>query len=222
MTASLAGMGSAVCAAASRASNAAPRGRGSGPRPRASTAAAARRRAPARSRIVTRFVSVPKPEPASLTSFATSRSTPFARELRRPPGRASRSPPRTRRGPGGGAAARPRRPCAATSASRSGVGVELEASGPRSRAILRSAGRGRREVGDRGGHDERVGAGGVGRRIASRARRAARRSSRRGRPRAASGSGTSTAAAISVTAAPRASAASARATPIFPVERLPM
>ena len=36
---------------------------------------------PSAEKIVTRFVSVPKPEPASATSFATSRSTPFAAQL---------------------------------------------------------------------------------------------------------------------------------------------
>ena len=36
---------------------------------------------PSAARIVTRFVSVPNPEPGSATSFATSRSTPLRRSF---------------------------------------------------------------------------------------------------------------------------------------------
>ena len=58
-----------------------PRGRGGGRRPRAWRAAAGRRASRPRARIVTRLVSVPKPEPGSATSLATSRSTPLRRSL---------------------------------------------------------------------------------------------------------------------------------------------
>ena len=152
----------AVCAAASRASNAcATRSRTRSATSRLGSSGSSSL-APARSRIVTRFVSVPNPEPASLTSFATRRSTPFAWSLA---AARSREPVSAAKPTSTGAAA-PVRPAsaelAAISASRSGVGVSSRVR-PSARAILRSAGEAGREVGDRGGHDERIGSGGVGR-----------------------------------------------------------
>ena len=151
----------AVCSAASRASNAwAIRSRTRSATSRFGSSGSSSR-APARSRIVTRFVSVPNPEPGSLTSFATSRSTPFERELRgRPVERAGlgREPDED----WAGEPPAPEAACAATSARRSGVGVSSRLR-PSLRGDLAIRGRGRREVGDRGGHDERVGAGGIGR-----------------------------------------------------------
>ena len=57
------------------------RGPAGGPRPRASRAAAGRRATRPRPGSTTRFVSVPNPEPASLTSLATSRSAPLRRSF---------------------------------------------------------------------------------------------------------------------------------------------
>ncbi len=56
-------------------------GRAAGPRPRAWTAVGSSSRDPSAPRIATRLVSVPNPEPGSLTSLATSRSTPLRRSL---------------------------------------------------------------------------------------------------------------------------------------------
>ena len=102
--------------------------------------------AAAASRIVTRFVSVPKPDPGSLTSFATSRSTPLRAELVRAPDRAIRSPPRTRRG----RASRGRRavasvPCATRDLGEDVRGrLELEREAVAARRS--SVGRGRRRL----------------------------------------------------------------------------
>ena len=170
-------------------------GRGSDPRPRAWSAAAARRGAVG---VEDRHPVRVGPEARSRaprTSFATSRSTPFAGACRRRD-RASRSPRRTRRGSGAGhrlvgrlavavRAVRDPRDLAEDVRGR----LELEGQPAAALDLRRSAARRRPEVGDRGGHDQRVEARapvlGVGR--ADGARRAARRSTRRGRSSASVG-----------------------------------
>ena len=97
-----------VCAAASRSSSAAAT--------RSSSASATARllcsgrsaRDPSAARIDTRLVSVPKPEPGSATSFATSRSTPLRRSL---------------------SAARSSEPVSAANPTRTGTGCERLARG---------------------------------------------------------------------------------------------
>ena len=151
-----------VCAAASRASSA----RGHAVEQAVGDLALGEQRqasgAPSAARIVTRFVSVPNPEPASATSLATSRSTPLRAELVRRRARASRSRPRTRRGRARAAAAPGRRPVSAARTGDLGEDVRrrLELEGqPVAARELRSAAPGRPEVGDGGGHDQRVEAG---------------------------------------------------------------
>ena len=221
-----------VCAAASRSSSArATRSRMSSATARFDMSGSSSR-LPSASRIVTRLVSVPNPEPASETSFATSRSTPLRRSL----SAARSSEPVSAANPtrkGRGSAARRVTPPSrssprairATSARMSGVGFELEGRASRRVRASVSAGRRRPEVGDRRGHHERVEArpsspSGVGERGAGGAHLAGGLDGHdRGvRPVAA----TSRFAATSVTRAPRSTAALATATPIFPVERLPM
>jgi hypothetical protein len=113
-------------------------------------------RDPSEARIVTRFVSVPKPEPASLTSFATRRSTPFSRQLvRGPVERASlgREPHEDRsrsHGPFGDLAGDP---CQQVGRR---LEPEREPVAPRE---LHVAGLDGSEVRDRGGHDQPIEAG---------------------------------------------------------------
>ena len=221
-----------VCAAASRSSSAtATRSRRRVGDGALASGAAGPSRDPSAARIDTRLVSVPKPEPGSATSFATSRSTPLRRSLSAA-ARASPSRRRTRPGPGRGC-----------SGSRVGGAVAVETVGDpgdlgeevrrglepqgqgvrRARAWSRPVSIGRKSataaaMTSASKPARRVGA--VGQRAA--ARRAGRPSTDpddRGRRAAAA---TSTFAAMTVTRAPRSSAASAIATPIRPVERLPM
>ena len=140
-------------------------GRAAARRPPASTSSGSSSRDPSAARMVTRLVSVPKPDPASATSFATSRSTPLRRSFsaaRSSDPVSAAKPTRT------GAAGRGSRVGApslsspwairAISASRSGVGFEPDGQAV-GRARASSARLDRPEVGDRGGHDQRVEAG---------------------------------------------------------------
>ena len=208
------------------------RGRAGGRRPRAWRAAAGRPACRRRRGSSTRFVSVPKPEPASATSLATSRSTPLRASLsaaRSSEPVSAANPTRTGVGRSGAAGrravaveaaaiARPRRGCPASASSSSGRARRRASSFGRRRA--------RPEVGDGGGHDEGVEAGRVGIGRASRssaARRSAVDSTRTTVRAPRSGSGTSMFAGDERHRAPRGRAPPrATATPIFPVERLPM
>ena len=175
-------------------------------------------------------MSVPKPEPGSATSLATSRSRPLRRSFsaaRSSEPVSAANPTRTGVGRSGSRVGAPSesRPRAIRpiSASRSGVASSSRVSAS-PRASLR-VGPGRRpEVGDRRRHHEGIEAGravGVVGRAQERGAQVGGRLDRDDRRRR-SGSGTSTFAAMTVTRAPRSSAASAIAAPIFPVERLPM
>ena len=204
-----------------------PPGPGCGRRPRAWAGAGGRAAVPSAARIVTRLVSVPKPEPCSVTSFATSRSTPLQASL--PAARASRSRRRSRPVPGRAREpAAPPRPLEAAiepadPGQEVGVGTSRSVRPASVRRILAAAGLGRAEVGHGGGHDQGVEAGpppGSSARSSSAAPMAAAVSARI--TATASGSGTLTVAATRVTRAPRSRAASATAMPILPDERLPM
>ena len=219
-----------VCAAASRSSSATAT--------RSSSASATARllcsgrsaRDPSAARIDTRLVSVPKPEPGSATSFATSRSTPLRRSLsaaRSSEPVSAANPTRTGTGCSGSRVAAPSlsRPWAirATSARRSGVDSSSERQVVGARELGLGGGD-RPEVGHGRGHDQGVEAGGGGWTLGrgAAARRAARRSSRPGRPwpRAADRPRRSRrrpSPARRGRARPRRSP-----TPIRPVERLPM
>ena len=207
-----------------------PRGRGSVRRPRASARSGRASSVPSAARIVTRLVAVPKPDPSSATSLATSRSTRFlasfsAARARLPVSAAK--PTSTGRGSSGrrvGAPAssspRTRRPI---SASRSGFATSSSVSPASVRDSLRST-----------GADGRKSATAAAMTRASKPAPPPGASSRRRRAAriepavsartisTPSGSGTLTIAATRVTRAPRSRAASATATPIVPVLRLPM
>ena len=205
-------------------------GRAAGRRPRAFESSGQASGSPSAAYRVTRLVSVPKPEPASATSLATSRSTPLRRSLSAArssePVSAAKSHqdgPRPERLAGRAPSAS--RPWAirATSARMSGVGSSSRVR-PAPRVSLVSAatpsGGSRPRPRPSPGRRSRRAASGP----ASRSRRAARSwpadSTRT--TRASSGRATPTLAAMRVTSAPRSSAARATATPILPVERLPM
>ena len=196
-------------------------GRGSRRRPRAWRAAAGRPASPSADRIETRFVSVPKPEPASATSLATRRSTPLRRSLsaaRSSEPVSAANPTRIGRGSGRPSARRPprrrRRGCPRSARARG--------SGRRRGRASSSAAVARPEVGDGGGHDQGVAPPADRGRATSRAHLGGRLGADDVQPRLA---------AAATLDAGRRSASPARrdrgppaamATPILPVERLPM
>ncbi len=143
-----------VCAAASRESNA----RATRSRIRSATSrllSSGGRRRPARSRIVTRFVSVPKPEPASLYVVGDEQVDALRAELVRRPVQGPRSPPRSRRGRGAG---RVRHRGGGGRPRRAGLGWgRARVDRPSRRGILVGTRIGRREVGHGRGHHKGVG-----------------------------------------------------------------
>ena len=170
-----------------------PRGRGAGRRPRAWQQRPGRRDAPSASRIVTRLVSVPKPGAGLGDVVGDEQVDALAARACPRRGRASRSPRRTRRGPARAQRPPGRAPVRVEAADDPGdLGEEVRrrlrarGSAPSPRSSLRRGGVGRPEVGDRGGHDQRIEAG----RSASvvgqpaGAPRAGRRWTRPGRPSA--------------------------------------
>ena len=205
-------------------------GRAGGRRPRASTGAAGRRASRRRRGSRPGWCRCRSPEPGSATSLATSRSTPLRRSLsaaRSSEPVSAANPTRTGRGRSGSRVAAPSesRPRAIRADLGQQVRGRLELEGqPVAAGELGVGPAGRPEVGDRGGHDQRVEPGravAVVGRAQERGAQVGRRLDR-GRSWRPAGSATSTFAAMSVTRAPRSSAASAIATPILPVERLPM
>ena len=170
------------------------------------------------------------PNPARRRRWRRAGRRPCGGACRRPD-RATRSRRRTRRGTAGGRERLAGRRAVAVEPAGDppdlgeevGRRLELErqAVAPLELALGRPD---RAEVGDGRGHDQGIEAGrAVGRvRRCAAAPRGDRPSTRPGRTSALAGRPTSTFAAMSVTRAPRSRAASAIATPILPVERLPM
>ena len=187
-------------------------------RPRACVCSGRSARDPSAARIDTRLVSVPKPEPGLGHVVRDEQVDALAPELVGGPlerarlrGEPDQDRDRLQRLARGGAVAVEAVGDPGDLGEEVRGRLQLGASGRRSRGELGLGRVDRPEVGDGRGHDQRVEAG--GRRpdpgSGAAARRAARRSSRPGRPSAAGGRSTSTFAATSVTRAPRSSAASA-------------
>ncbi len=186
-------------------------------------------REPSAARMQTRFVSVPKPDPASATSLATSRSTPLRSSLS--PARSSEpvsaaKPTSTGRGTTGWAVTSPvtsvPRTIRTIWASTSGVDSSSRVR-PAPRWSLRSAacfGRKSATAAAMTSASNPAAPSGVWVNRKSAALRSAVESTRT--MVAPAGRGTSVFAATIVTVAPRSRAAAAIAAPIRPVERFPM